>query len=340
MSRLTEKEREKVITNFLNHWKLSNDINPGWEIVPGYGLIQFEQQCDEYRMLVEKINDHMESELPLLRVGRDRLFGRHANDETGVWFWLSNYKGVVRAHLGKKHALSQTIPTIRSASPQRYGQILDSFLLHWNEVNQTPAGSMRLGPHTYNDLQAITTTLKQMIQKIHTIMELELPIWRVQRELMFGDVSDELRSDDSLINRMQIYQSRVITLWPNQPISVTLPRIFPAEAKSKIPEFEFNWVVGLDGKVEIWFPMPNSSKATYLFLQEGGYEKSTLLPTIPAGQMQHVIWEESFEVSGKLDLVELRDDAERRRMRGVFNPSIPYPSPATSTATDSGAEEK
>lgn len=340
MGRLNEDERGEVTTGYKGHWEEADALGDPILIVapdpevpgdPGFGRPQFVALVDQYEALTEEIAELVEGELPTLRSERDALFGKDNEDFGGVWFRLLQYKMLVKARLGTRHPLFDTVPNIGDVTPDNLLKILDRFIRHWTRVNAALASPLVLG-----DPEPDSLSLEQLIQRrddidakierIDDIETSELPHKRAQREALFGDVSEKKRLETSIIARMLLYRVIIESRFPGQPIALSLPEIFPGESTASLPTFRYFFTQTAEGDVILWFLMPDGVVGVVaVFMKEGVEEFSTVVSLEP-GQSQQVTWPGVTIVDG-VDEVTLRDEEDRDVAIGVEDPTLPDPGP-------------
>ncbi len=328
MPRLTENERSSLLMDSTEHWdKLEAQTGKPFEIENGYSAKQFKARVSDYETKTKEIRKTVEVTLPQLRAERDAKFGASANDETGVWFYLARYKPMVVGQLGGKHPLCKTIPNVGRTNTSRYVSIMESFVEHWDLVNQSLASGLTIGSYDLNSLKADLAYMKTRMKSIQTLEKVRLPLLRAEREMIFGDVPENERDRGSLVARLLLYRSTVEAFYPNQPLSQTLPTIFPSSSSESTPTFPFNWVTLENGRVQTWFSLPATEGASQVFFQEGVVEKNAELHGAEAGSAVVNIWD-NVAMVGELDLFEIRDAEGRTLLRGVREPSLPQPATA------------
>ena len=326
MPRLTESERVSTHENFSNHWKQAEaHAGKTVEIEPGYSAKDFQAQADAYDAKSKAIRLLVENKLPQLRVERDTLFGTSSADEQGVWFYLARYKPIAQGLLGGKHPLSRTIPNLGKVHPSRMLSILESFIEHWALINQARQQDMTIGGFDLATLKKRYTALETLLKAISKAESIELPLLRAEREQLYGDLPEEQREQTSLISRMLLYRNTIEAFYPNDPISQSLPRIFPQSTSESIATFAYNWVALENARLQTWFTYPQLEGAAQLYLQEGVVEKTEVLAEKESGSMVRSHWD-NIQIVGELDLLELRDADGRTLMRGVRDSALPQPS--------------
>lgn len=260
--------------------------------------------------------------MPSLRAELAALFGTDSSIAQGVWFYLLNYKPSVRTYLGAQHPLMQSVPNMGKVAPQNYLDILHRFLDHWQRVNAAKAGqSMTIGTFTRDDLQEAHDAILAKTRAISVIVETDLPTVRATRELVFGDMAQDKRAENSIVSHLLTYSNLVQVTLPNQPIAQSLPRIFPFQGSDDSPELAFNWQTS-GGGITLWLTAPDEVSAETVFLKEGALERS--FSYAPSGGTQ-TIEVENIVVVGELDVVELRDSASHTVADGKRDTELAAP---------------
>lgn len=327
MARIPELDRLAIVDEHLGHYTQA-DAAPGGPIliVIGYGRPQLVIQRDQYHTLQELILQ-LESDLEVAIGDRDGLFGIGPDDDDGAWFRFKQYKALVQARLGARHVLSRTVPNLGRITPQNYLDILHRFIDHWERVNIALAPNpLTLGTFTLALLQTLHTNLMAKIAEIDTI-QATLRVRRQEREQLFGDETEEMREETSIIARLTLYHAVIEATFPNQPLADSLPDIFPAGSPTSLPTFAFNWVAQAGNVVKLWYnpPSPALTDAVLVFLKEGATElTSAVTSTTPGSTPVHNF--SGVTVIGELDELELRNGsgltiAEGSRNTGLAEPT-------------------
>lgn len=172
----------------------------------------------------------------------------------------------------------------------------------------------------------LTTKRAALEDKIETIGKTEssLDLSRAEREVMFGDVSEEERADDSLITRLEQYHAQVSMKFPGQAIATTLPRIFP-EQSGPLPKFKFNWRELGGGNLKTWLADPAIEDATTLHLKEGAVEQTQPFTPGEEDAVTAQTWT-GITMVGELDVLELRDGDGKTVARGHKDAGLTEPS--------------
>ena len=142
------------------------------------------------------------------------------------------------------------------------------------------------------------------------------PLIRAEMERLYGDVPEDEREEDSLVT--------LLTLFPGQPLSKTLPPIFPSGGTATIPSFRFNWSAQPSNSVKTWLETPNLPSATTLFLREGVVEQTQTLSSTASGVMQTHTWT-GLQIIDELDELELRNNNGTTLARGARDPNFADP---------------
>ena len=325
MARIPEALRLAIIDGHSTHWTEAEVLNGGpILIVVGYGLPELIAQRTAYQALLTAIIQ-LEGDLPALRAERDGIWGLSPQDDDGVWFRLTQYKALVRARLGAKYPLSRTVPNFGDLNISRYLTITQQFIDHWERVNAALPSPLTLGSFTLALLQAAYTNLDTKIKGVES-SETSAAIKRAEREQLFGDEAEELREETSIIARLVLYQATLSAMFPNQPITDTLPAIFPASSSPSVTNFDFNWVTQPGGNVKLWYvaPTPALTAAEQVFLKEGAFEATAPVAGTTPGSIQ-VHNFSGVTIVGELDELELHNAAGLTVARGVRNAGLPEP---------------
>lgn len=323
MGRIKEDDRLTVIDSHIAHWTEADALaGLPIELEPGYGIAQLQAQRDAYDAKGDDILQMDNTTLPLTRVQRDTLFGVSDQNE-GVRFRLVQYKACVKAKLGARHPLVKTVPNIGRVQPTTYLKIIDRFADHWNEVNAALPAPLAIGDLTLTDLKTAHSDIEEKIQAVNRMDEVQLPLMRAEREVLFGDVPEDEREQTSIVARMQLYHVEIETRFPGQPIADSLPEIFPSESPAGLPTFVFNWSEPMQGQVKLWFEVPDLPDAYQAFMKEGVAEQNVLLDA-GQGNLQVVVWDNITMVE-ELDQLEVQDIEARTLALGVRDENLPEP---------------
>jgi hypothetical protein len=294
-------------------------------LVLGYGRPQLQAQRDQYFTLQQAISQ-FETDLEVAIASRDGLFGISPDDDDGAWFRIKQFKALVQARLGARHVLSRTIPNLGRITPQNYQEILQRFIDHWERVNAALAPNpMTLGAFTLANLQTLATALGAKITEIDTL-QATLRIRRQEREQLFGDETEDVREETSIVARLTLYHAIIAAMFPNQPLADSLPDVFAPETGASLPNFSFNWIVLLNGDIKLWYvpPSPALTNAVSLFLREGAVDAtSAVTSTDPASTPVHTF--SGITLVGELDELELHTAAGLTIARGTRDASLPEP---------------
>ena len=325
MARIPEALRLAIIDGHITNWTEAEVLNGGpIVIVLGYGLPQLVLHRAAYQTLVAAIIQ-LEGDLPALRAERDGIWGISPQDDDGVWFRLTQYKALVRARMGAKHPLSRTVPNFGDLNISRYLTVVQQFIDHWERVNAALPAPLTLGSFTLALLQTAATSLDAKIKAIESA-ETSAAIKRAELEQLFGDEAEELREETSIVARLVLYQALLSAMFPNQPISDTLPNIFPPQTSPSLAAFDFNWSTQPGGIVKVWYdpPTPAITTAEQVFVKEGAFEATApVTGTTPGSIRVHNF--SGVTIVGELDELELRNAAGLTVARGTRNPSLPEP---------------
>ncbi len=318
MPRLTEAERTQLLDDHVAHWTQA-DALPGGPItlLGTYGLTQFQADRTTYIAKGDEILQLVATTLPLRMAERDALFGLTPDDDTGLWFWLNQYKAMVRA-LMPRTPLGRTAPNIGKVSIGEYLNILHRFLDHWKRVNEQLSAPLLIGTMTLAELQARHDALHAKLLEVAGAQG-DLNLAREEREDLFGDVAEDEREDASVIARLLLYHAVIETRFPNQPIAQSLPPIFPVGGIT-LPRFDFNRRALAPGQEKTWVEDPSLPNAAVVFLKEGPTELTQAYSAAP-GSTNAFTWNNVIVVNG-LDAMELRDATGRTIARGTFNAGL------------------
>lgn len=322
MPRLTEFERIPMLDAHTAHWTQANTLPGGPIVLPilnpdgtagTYVLADLQAQRTAYQAVSDAILVLEGTTLPALRSERDDIFGLSGEDVDGVWIRLLGYKAMVVSRLGARHALARTTPNLGTVRVGDYTDLIERFYSHWLRVNAALPAAVPLlvGTMTAADLLARHTALTEKVKEVSDA-ELELSVKRADREQLFGDEAAEVREPDSIIARLLQYHATIEAMFPTQPITETLPRIFPQEAPT-LPRFGFNWRDLGGGQLKTWLRDPGLNDAVDVHLEEGAV---TLNQAYAQGApVQAQTWS-GVTMAGELDVLELRDAAGHTIARG------------------------
>ena len=325
MARIPEALRLAIIDGHITNWTEAEVLNgSAILIVLGYALPQLVAQRAAYQTLLTAIIQ-LEGDLPALRAEREGIWGLSPQDDDGVWFRLTQYKALVRARLGAKHPLSRTVPNFGDLNISRYLTVTQQFIDHWERVNVALPSPLALGTITLALLQTAYTNLDTKIKAVES-SETSAAIKRAELEQLFGDEAEELREETSIIARLVLYQALLSAMFPNQPISDTLPTIFPPNTSPTVPSFAFNWVAQAGGNVKVWYaaPTPAVTNAEQVFFKEGAFEAGLPVTGTTPGSIQ-VHNFSGVTIVGELDELELHNAAGLTVARGTRDTSLAEP---------------
>lgn len=325
--RLTLIERRQAMSDVNGHYEETLLLHPGWEIEPGFGLLQLRALEGTYDALQTEIETIEATGMPAKRAMCDALFGISSEDPDGVWILLGLYKSNARLALLRRasrlvaKSLGSTTPNIGVVLPGTYLAILDRFIEHWTLVNQSlpPAEPLILGTLTLAMLEAKRAEMAELIAGIDETAMTRLAVMRAKREVIFGDVREEEREPDSILAYMLAYETEIATQFVGTPLAATLPRIFPDNGGGEI-KFPFNFKQ-VGSSVTVWFTMPDVTDAALVYLKEGAFEETAAIPT---GTALKVVFA-GVSVQGEVDDVELRDAAGKTVAFGKLDTSLIEP---------------
>ena len=327
MARLTEEERQTALTDVFGHYEQLLTEHPGWEIEPGLGLTQLRAQGAIYNQKVAAINAIVAAGMPAKRAQRDAIFGTSAQDSDGVWVYLGLYKSNLRLHLKRvlppilAKSLGAEPPNIGPVRPGTYDAILESFINHWQLVNDAcpPAKPLVLSELTLQILKDKRAEIAALSAQIDETVLTRLAVMRAEREQFFGDVREEERENDSILARLLAYETEVATQFAGTPLAQTLPRIFP-ETGATLPRFPFNFrQAGSD--VVAWFEVPEDLEASVVYLKEGAFEESVAMPSSAPFKVTF----SGVAVVEGVDELELRDSDGKTLAHGKFDGTLIEP---------------
>ena len=329
MPRLPENDRLPMLDAHLGHWTLANALPGGPVVIPlnttppsSYLLADLQTDRETYEDKANEVLEFDETTLPILRSERDGIFGRNGDDEDGLWLRLAQYKLAVRFHVGRRHPLARTVPNLGTVTQAEYLRILQRFIDHWEKVNAATTTPFTLGTLTLAGLQAQRDALEEKIEAIGKA-EASLDVTREEREVMFGDVTEEERADDSLITRLEEYHALVAAKFPGHSITTTLPHIFPTPP-APLPKFKYNWRDLGGGQLKTWLLDPGLSTPTTLYLQEGSVQQTKPFLPAPKDTLTVQTWT-GITMVGELDVLELRDADGKTVARGVRDGGLGEP---------------
>lgn len=324
MARIRELDRLSIVDEHLGHWSLVDAVAP-LLLVAGYGRPQLLAQREQYHGLQESIAA-LEADFVVAISERDALFGIGPDDGSGAWARIKQFKTMVVARLGARHVLSRTVPNLGRITPQFYLDILHRFTDHWGRVNAAlGAAPLTLGTFALADLQTLHDGLMAKISEIDTITA-TLRVRRQEREQLYGDETEDLREETSIIARLSLYHALIEATFLNQPLADSLPDIFPAGSSPTLPTFAFNWTAQPEGILKLWYspPSPALTNAVVLFLKEGVVEQtSPVTSSSPGSTSVHTFTD--VTVVDELDELELRDTDSLTIARGTRDPSLAEP---------------
>lgn len=324
MARIRELDRLSVVDEHLGHWSLTDAVAP-LVIAPGYGRPQLQAQRDAYHDLQELIAQ-LETDVSIGITARDSLFGLGPDDQGGVWLRLRQFKTMVVARLGTRHVLSRTVPNLGRITPQLYLDVVHRFIDHWERVNAALGASpLTLGSYALADLETRHDELSAKITEIDS-KTAALRVHRQEREQLFGDETEELREETSIIARLSLYHAIIEVTFPGQPLADSLPAIFPASSSPTLPTFAYNWIAQPDGSVKLWYsaPTPALSEAVVVYLKEGVVEQtSAVTSTAPGSIPVHTFTD--VTIVDEIDELELRNADSLTIARGTRDTALPEP---------------
>lgn len=329
MGRIIEAQRISTVDAMLGHYTEAEVVNGAPILIAvGVGRPQVLAKRDQYLALQEELVSLTETQLPMLIAERTAVWGNSPDDEDGVWFQLRLYKPMVRLRLGGRHPLNKTVPNLGEVQPGTLGSICHRFEDHWTRVNAAlvalTLAPLTLGAFTLALLQAAQTTLQAKNTAIEALIEGTRPLTRAQMERLYGDVAEDDREEDSLVALMLGYAITVQATFPGQPISLTLPRVFPEGGPPTLPTFRFNWIAQAGNVVKTWIETPNLPAGASVFFHEGVIQLTQAFnPANPGGTQLH-LWN-NVQVIDDLDELEIRNGDGTTIARGVRDNSFAEP---------------
>ena len=326
--RLNEADRDKVMTDTFGHYEEVLVAHPGWEIEPGFGLVQLRALGDEYLAKVAAIDAILQTGMPAKRAQRDALFGLSAADTDGIWIYLSLYKGAARLQLQRfapralAKSLGSTTPNVGNVTPGAYDAILRRFIEHWTLVNGAlpAANPLVVGPFALADVEARRAQIAELAEAVDETVLTRLAVLRAEREQMFGDVREDERESDSMVARLEAYRIGILTQFAGSPLAQTVPRIFPADTGETLPRVPFNFRQNA-GDVTVWFAPPQDVTASVVYLKEGAFEETLAIPAVAPFKVTF----SGVTVQEDVDDVELRDENGKTVAHGKFDASLIEP---------------
>ncbi len=318
MARLNETERLDTTDAHLAHWRDAETVLGSAIVLPDSTTVANLQTLrDSYHTLGVTIVDLDTNVAVNKRAQRDTRFGA-AGDPAGVRYKLNQYKPTVLMLLGAGDPLSMTIPNLGAVTPGDYVDIIHKFMNHWRDVNADLVAAAKppltIGPFTLTNLQTVHDDLDQLDEEIDSIETAQLPRLRSQREVLMGDVIDELRAMTSIIAKLDAYHTVIANSHATQPFAGTVPPIFPGQPTA-LPRFNFNNRDLGGGNEKVWLVDPSLPNAAVLFLKEGATELTQAYSATP-GSTNAFTFTGVTVVDG-LDAMELRDATGRTIARGT-----------------------
>lgn len=325
MVRIPDQDRLAVLDAHTAHWQQADTLNgTPIEIVPGFGRTQLLALRDDYEEAQLQVAQ-LESDLAFARATRDGLWGVAANDHNGVWFKLRQYKSFVKIRLGARHVLSRTVPNFGRISPQTYLPIVQRFIDHWEKVNAQLAAPLTLDAFTLANLQTVYDGISEQLKTIEGLENSDLPLARETREQIFGDESEGMREETSIVSRLMLYHSIIEMRFPNQPIADSLPDIFPhgGGPEPQVDTFDFGWFPSGD-IIQVRIRVPEGLPPNFrIYMREGAVSQQLPIGGVP-GDILTMPWSD-VTIVDELDQIELRDDNDLTLATGTFDPTLSVP---------------
>ncbi len=329
MGRIIEAQRISTVDALLGHYTEAEVVNGAPILIAvGVGRPQVLAKRNQYLAMQEELVSLTETQLPMLIAERTAVWGNSPDDEAGVWFQLRLYKPMVRLRLGGRHPLTKTVPNLGEVQPGTLGSICHRFEDHWTRVNAAlvalTLAPLTLGAFTLALLQAAQATLQARNTAIEALVEGSRPLTRAQMERLYGDVAEDDREEDSLVALLLGYTVMIQSMFPGQPIALTLPRVFPEGGSPTLPTFRFNWIAQAGNVVKTWIETPNLPAGALMFLHEGVVELTQPFNPANPGSTQTHLWN-AVQVIGDLDELEIRNGDGTTIARGTRDNSFAEP---------------
>ncbi len=330
MGRIVEDQRIPTTDAIRGHWTDAEVVNAGPISVelPNGTMVtraQFGTKADAYHAKQDELTDQDETQEPLLISERTAIWGNSKDDEAGVWFHLKLYKDVVRQKLGTRHPLSKIVPNLGVIQPITLVSICHRFEDHWSRVLVVKPGT-KVADWFLANLQAAHAAIEAKHLALETLRESTRPLTRAEADRMYGDVTEDEREEDSLVAIMLAYQTTIKSMFPGQPIALSLPRVFPDEGGPTLPTFRFNIIQQPGAILKVFYdpPDPPLANAALLFLKEGTVEATQPVTTTTPGTVRAYNFS-GVTLVGELDELELRNGDGVTIARGVRDTSLPEP---------------
>ncbi len=329
MGRIVEAQRIPTVDAILGHYTEAELVNGGPILIAvAVGRPQVFAKRNQYHAMQDEMVSLTETQLPGLIAERAAVWGNSPDDEAGVWFHLRLYKPMVRLRLGARHPLNKTVPNLGVIQPGTLGSICHRFEDHWARVNAAlvalTLAPLTLGAFTLVVLQTAHATLEAKNTSLEALIEGTRPLLRAEMERLYGDVPEDDREEDSLVALMLGYDITIQTMFPGQPIALTLPRVFPEGGSPTLRTFRFNWVAQAGGVLKLWIETPNLPAGALLFLREGVVELTQPFNPANPGGTQTYLWN-GVTIIDDLDELELRDGDGTTIARGDRDTSFAEP---------------
>jgi hypothetical protein len=329
MGRIAEAQRIPTVDAILGHYTEAEVVNGAPILIAvGVGRPQLLAKRNQYQDLQEELVSLTETQLANLIAERTAVWGNSPDDEDGIWFQLRLYKPMVRLRLGARHPLSKTVPNLGEVQPGTMGSICHRFEDHWTRVNAALAAltlaPLTLGAFTLALLQAAQATIEAKNTAIEALVEGARPQTRAEMERLYGDVAEDDREEDSLVALMLGYDVVIQTLFPGQPIALSLPRIFPASGPTTLPSFRFNWVPQAGNVIKTWIETPDLPSGASMYFHEGVIELTQAFNPANPGSTQTHLWN-AVQVIDELDEFEIRNASGLTLARGTRDNSFAEP---------------
>lgn len=329
MGRIVEAQRLSTVDAILGHYTEAEIVNGAPILIEvGVGRPQLLAKREAYHSLQQDWVSLSETQLPVLIAERSAIWGNSPDDEDGVWFQLRLYKPMVRLRLGGRHPLNKTVPNLGDIFPNTLAGICYRFEDHWSRVNAALVAltkpPLTLGDFTLAMLQAAHATIETKNTAIKALVEGSRPLKRAEMERLYGDVPEDDREDDSLVAWMQGYTIMVETMFPGQPVALSLPSIFPSNGPATLPTFRFNWVAQAESNLKTWIETPDLPEGALLFLKEGVVELTQPFSPANPGSSQIHVWN-GIQIIDELDELEIRDGDGSTIARGTRDTGFAEP---------------
>lgn len=332
MGRIVEAERLSTADAIHGHWGEAEIINGGPISVelPDGTLVtraQFLTKRNDYHQFQDDLLEFDDTQEPLLIAEREAIWGTEPDDENGVWFHLGLYKGMVKARLGTRHPLYKIVPNLGKVYPLTYASICHRFEDHWEQLLLVKPGAAIGGTYTRANLVTAHAAIEGKTTALTTLRDTTRPLTRAKMDRLYGDVIEKEREPDSLVAIMLAYINDIQGRFPGQPISQSLPGVFPGESgtPTPTPSLDFNYVSQPGGVLKLWFAVAGLPVgAALVFIKEGAVELTKPIQASPPNGIQVDLWD-GVTLVDDLDEFEIRDVNGLTLASGTRNPALVEP---------------